>query len=125
MKRVLLLTIPRGKTYIQSDGNVIFVDNFGKETIRYTELRDGYVRVRLRCSGKSYWFTVHKLVAIYFIGKPVGDRNQINHIDGNKLNNNDWNLEWCTVEENNEHSTKILGNTGINKKFLKNCELYM
>lgn len=47
---------------------------------------------------------VHRLVAQTFldnIGKDV-----VNHKDGNKLNNCYWNLEWCTLAENNQHGFK-------------------
>ena len=43
----------------------------------------------------------HLLIAKAFLGEP----NQcVNHIDGNKLNNNVENLEWCTYAYNNKHA---------------------
>lgn len=50
---------------------------------------------------------VHQLVAKAFIKNPdYSYYNQINHIDGNKNNNNVTNLEWCTNRYNCEERSK-------------------
>ena len=48
-------------------------------------------------------FLVHRLVAKSFINV-TKDKEFINHIDGNRLNNNVDNLEWCNHIENTNHA---------------------
>lgn len=64
----------------------------------------GYEGVSLCKNGKQYGKLVHRLVAEAFISPFGGD--QVNHIDGNKLNNRVENLEWCTGSENMKHAYK-------------------
>jgi hypothetical protein len=66
-----------------------------------------YKHVGLRKGGSKKVFNVHRLVAIAFLGPPPTPKHQINHIDGNKLNNNVSNLEWVTSAENEAHAARM------------------
>lgn len=67
----------------------------------------GYLRVTFSANNKQQHFQVHRLVALMFIPNPE-NKPCVNHIDGNKHNNNVSNLEWCTYSENEKHSYRIL-----------------
>lgn len=64
---------------------------------------DGYLRIKFSIDGKVFNKFSHVLVAEHFIPNP-NNFPQINHIDGNKLNNNVNNLEWCTASQNMQHA---------------------
>lgn len=68
----------------------------------------GYIQVSL--DNKKY--LLHRLIAQAFINNKNIDL-VVNHIDGNKKNNNINNLEWCTTKENIQHAyrTGLMDNT--------------
>lgn len=68
----------------------------------------GYPVVVLRENGKKKFKSIHRLVAEAFIPKKE-NKNIVNHIDGNKKNNNVDNLEWCDKRENMIHAMECLG----------------
>ena len=77
----------------------------------------GYREVAL-CENRAYtYLKVHRLVAMAFIPNPE-NKPEVNHKDGNKLNNNFSNLEWCTSSENSIHSyaNGLQKPTWLNKK---------
>jgi hypothetical protein len=66
----------------------------------------GYRQINLRNDGKRANTKVHRLVAMAFVpGYQQGL--QVNHKNGNKLDNRPENLEWVTGRRNNEHAVEI------------------
>lgn len=76
--------------------------------------RIGYYRIQLKADdGTKNTLLVHRLVALAFIPNPE-NKPEVNHIDGNKLNNDVSNLEWTTKHENMKHAhlLKLRDNNG-------------
>lgn len=66
----------------------------------------GYLSVALSLHGRPKETGVHKCIALAFIGRPPSTAHQVNHKDGNKLNNHPDNLEWVTASENIRHAVR-------------------
>ncbi len=66
----------------------------------------GYELVGLCKNSVSKKKTVHRLVMLAFIPNP-NNLPIINHIDGDKLNNNISNLEWCDYKHNSKEAARI------------------
>lgn len=61
-------------------------------------------RVSLWKEGKPKDWLVARLIAITFLGKPNGNANTVNHINGNRLDNRIENLEWLSIGDNIRHA---------------------
>lgn len=86
--------------------NIGFAERIFNEKILKPQLTNKYYSVMLSKNGKIKLMKIHRLVLTAF-KENKENKSQVNHIDGNKLNNNIENLEWCTVSENITHSYKI------------------
>ena len=78
-----------------------------------TLFKNSYHKLVLYKHNKQSTCYIHQLVAKAFIPNP-DHKIAINHIDGNKLNNNVNNLEWVTALENITHAIKhdLFNNNG-------------
>ena len=85
----------------------------------------GYRVLELYDGEKRHFKKVHVLVAEAFIPNPL-NKPEVNHIDGDKTNNNLENLEWATTKENCTHrQANNLGNTeAARQAHMKSVEMY-
>jgi hypothetical protein len=99
---------------ITSHGYVMGIN--GKTLVQ--RVKNGYATVGLQINGKKKMFFVHRLVACFF--NPLGfslneTYMQVNHKNGNKLDNHIDNLEWVTPSQNTKHAY----DSGLNKNVIK------
>lgn len=88
---------------VSNYGNVRSTSYKGVKILKPSKTKNGYLNVILCVKQVKVNKLIHRLVAECFLENkdnlPV-----VNHIDCNKINNNYQNLEWTTVEYNNEHA---------------------
>lgn len=93
---------PELKGYFASSNGRIMKSN-GR--IYKGSIKKGYNRIVVRVNGNNKEYRVHRLIATAFYG--IHDNLVVNHVNGNKSDNNISNLEFTTTQENNIHAYKI------------------
>ncbi|WP_321388989.1 HNH endonuclease [uncultured Enterococcus sp.] len=104
--------------YVKHEGKEVFsyqVSSTGRikslltdrATILKTRVNQwGYEVVNLKIEKETKTKQIHRIVAETFLGSDLA-KSQVNHKDGDKLNNRLDNLEWVTPKENMEHANMM------------------
>lgn len=102
----------QGLVEVSSTGRVKILSSRGGGPHEYKQWLDnwGYPVVPIKINGKKKIVKVSRLVAKAFVPNPE-NKPQVNHIDGNKQNNDFTNLEWTTPSENCQHRERVLCGT--------------
>ena len=95
--------IEENPDYMISDhGRVLSFKGRSKLILCAKIMGTGYETVILPNKGVCIEYKIHRLVAKAFIPNPE-QLPQINHLDGNTMNNHVSNLEWCDAYTNMMH----------------------
>lgn len=87
---------------ISNYGCVFFKKNNTWNLKKTSTTPDGYLKMVIRSNGIDKTYVLSRLVAIYFI-ENKNNHPQINHKNGDKLDNRACNLEWVNSRENRTH----------------------
>lgn len=96
----------RSLNHIRKNGTSQYIQR--EKLLKFNKNPNGYLQVRLSKNGVAKTYRVNRLIALTFIANPF-DKKTVNHINGNKLDNNVENLEWATHKEQTKHMHEVLG----------------
>ena len=119
MNEKLWTTITEATNYeVSNQGQVR--NSITGQTLKGRLCKNGYLQVSIKIKKTNKFSNryIHRLVATYWIDNPENKR-EVNHKDGNKLNNIVDNLEWVTPSENQKHRHSIGITKTSNRKVAK------
>lgn len=102
MKNIIIDNI--STLYYITENGQCYNQKTGKYLKGQVNYKNGYFSYNITLpNNKKKRIYAHRAVALAFIENPA-NKPMVNHKDGNKLNNNVWNLEWVTNSENITHA---------------------
>lgn len=104
---IKFVLVPNFPDYVCSEYGEVYYTNRPHKPLKPRISRGGYTRLCLSVNGTSPTRSIHRIVADCFLPPPKKGQDQINHIDGNKLNNHYTNLEWCDSTHNIRHAVRL------------------
>ncbi|MDJ0899829.1 MAG: NUMOD4 domain-containing protein [Xenococcus sp. MO_188.B8] len=104
MSKEVYKLIPGFPNYEVSNLGNVRNKKIGK-VLKLYHSNNGYLTVGFTISGKKKRLLIHRLVAKTFLDNPTCSP-EVNHIDGNRLNNALTNLEWISSSNNRIHAYK-------------------
>lgn len=114
------ISIP-GTNYSISKCGRVRNEKFDRE-VKPFDNGNGYLAVDLYTKGASRVVGLHRILMEVFVPNPE-NKSHVNHKDGNPMNNDLDNLEWCSPSENHRHRYHVLKSTAIrcdvSGKFIK------
>jgi hypothetical protein len=100
-----IFSLPKTITYV--DGRTFTYKYRSRKSVLSG---NGYHMMFLSDGNSKECVYVHRLLALTFLGDPVGSKNHVNHKNGVKTDNRLENLEWVTRSENMQHRYDVLKN---------------
>lgn len=95
-----------GKIQVNEYGEIRSLLTGKEQILKQQEDNKGYMRVSATYKRNRVRIKTHRAVAKAFVENPF-NYPQVNHIDGNKKNNQADNLEWCTNSQNCQHAVRM------------------
>lgn len=102
---------------VSNYGRIVSLRNGSPKILKCNITAKGYLRASFHIRPKQKHSFVHRLVAHAFIPNKE-NYTEVNHINGNKLDNRVENLEWCLPKYNSWHKINIQRIEGGNESLV-------